>query len=193
MQKQTSTQDVVVAVQRAQAMEERREHLRTKQRQARKRAALTAYMVTLYTEHHLTMEEIGRIVGISKTAVMKRLRKVGITRQQGERVVRPCAYCGVEVNRPRSQGLRKDNLFCCTEHYYASRENPQYQQWRQGGRLARAIVSQHYLLSPIEVVHHVDGNQRNNDLMNLEVYASNADHLAKHHGRQIDPVWKGTR
>jgi len=59
-----------------------------------------------------------------------------------------------------------------------------------GIRLARAVVAQHYPLTREQVVHHVDGNQRNNDLVNLEVYASQADHMAVHHGQAVEPVWR---
>ena len=32
-------------------------------------------------------------------------------------------------------------------------------------------------LSPKEVVHHIDGNKKNNDISNLVLYASNGEHL----------------
>lgn len=151
----------------------------------------TQDLVVWYTVHHLTLREIGRLVGMSATAVMKRLRKVGIVGRDGQRIIRPCGYCGIDVNRPRSQGLRKDQVYCCVEHYYASLENPEYQQWRHGGRLARAIVAQHYPLQREQVVHHKDGNQKNNDLANLAVYADQQSHLAVHRGRNVQPVWDG--
>ena len=158
-----------------------------------RKRVLTQDLVVLYTVKHLTMEEIGRLVGMTRQGVMKRLHKAGITRQDGESVMCVCAYCGKETIKLRSYVRGTAQSYCCAEHYYASRENPDYHQWRQGGRLARAIVAQHYLLTRDEVVHHIDGNQRHNDLNNLEVYASQADHLAVHHGRQIEPVWSGRR
>lgn len=36
-----------------------------------------------------------------------------------------------------------------------------------------------------EVVHHVDGNTRNNDVSNLKVFKSNGDHMKDHHGRSL--------
>jgi hypothetical protein len=38
-------------------------------------------------------------------------------------------------------------------------------------------------LNPGEVVHHIDGNRQNNDLSNIEVWPSNADHLRQHSQR----------
>lgn len=39
-----------------------------------------------------------------------------------------------------------------------------------------------YLL-PVEVVHHIDGNPRNNSIENLELFASKSDHLRLRHGK----------
>ena len=47
----------------------------------------------------------------------------------------------------------------------------------------RLVMEQHlgrYLL-PTEVVHHIDGNPRNNDISNLRLYASQAEHIAQEH------------
>jgi hypothetical protein len=43
----------------------------------------------------------------------------------------------------------------------------------------RLVVEAHLgrYLEPTEVVHHIDGNPANNDITNLEVFASNAEHL----------------
>lgn len=151
----------------------------------------TAEMVRWYTEQHLTMREIGRLSRVSATAVMKRLHKAGITRQDGERVTKPCAWCGAKVTRTRSHALRRDRVYCGTEHYYADLENPGFQIWRHGGRQARAAVASHFPLTREQVVHHKNGNQRDNAITNLEVYASQADHMAMHRGREIAPVWDG--
>ena len=36
-------------------------------------------------------------------------------------------------------------------------------------------------LQPGEVVHHIDGNDMNNDLSNLMLFSSHGEHLAYHH------------
>ena len=151
----------------------------------------TEALIPLYIEAHLTVRAIGALVGMSGQGVSKRLHKAGITRDQGERVARPCSYCGVVLSRPRSRSLGLDKVYCCAGHYYAARANPDFFESRQGSRLARAIVSQHYPLTSDEVVHHKNGDQRHNDLANLVVYASQSDHMAMHHGKRIEPVWDG--
>lgn len=47
----------------------------------------------------------------------------------------------------------------------------------------RLVMEQHlgrYLL-PTEVIHHIDGNPRNNDISNLRLYASQSEHIATEH------------
>lgn len=165
--------------------------IRTPRNMDRRKDIDTLEIVKLYTEAHLTVRAIGRLVGMSGAGVNKRLHRAGITSGQGERVERLCAYCGVKISRPRSRALSHPKVFCCANHYYADRANPNFHEWRQGSRLARALVAQHYPLSPVEIVHHLDGNQRHNDLANLAVYATQSDHIAVHHGRKIEPTWRG--
>jgi hypothetical protein len=38
-------------------------------------------------------------------------------------------------------------------------------------------------LLPTEVVHHIDGNPRNNAIENLELFASMSDHIRLRHGK----------
>lgn len=155
----------------------------------------TLDLVAMFTVQHLTLREIGRVVGMSAAGVSKRLRFAGIASLQGTWITRPCGYCGEPVSKPRSRGKRAEALYCGTECYYAARSNPAFVEWRQGSRLARAIVSQHFSLARGHVVHHLDGDQRHNDLANLVVYASQADHMAVHHakhaGKAIEPIWRG--
>lgn len=60
------------------------------------------------------------------------------------------------------------------------------------GRHTHRVVAEQMLgrpLRPGEIVHHVDGDKRNNDPSNLVVFASQAEHaryhaMLKHHGVQ---------
>lgn len=60
------------------------------------------------------------------------------------------------------------------------------------GRHTHRIVAEKKLgrpLRPGEVVHHIDGDKRNNDPENLIVFKSQADHIRWH--KENDPVFGG--
>ena len=151
----------------------------------------TALLGRLYTKDHLTLRQIAAKVGMSATAVHARLTRIGVTAREGEWITRRCAYCGEPVQRPRSRSRGKLRVFCNDEHYYALLAASGFVEWRHGSRLARAVVAQHFALQPEHVVHHKDDDQRHNDLANLAVYASNADHMAHHRGRKVAVIWDG--
>ncbi len=154
----------------------------------------TQDIVVLYTVQHLTTAEIGRVIGMSRMSVCKRLKNAGVTSDQGEWVKTTCSYCEKDVKNTRKRWKRNQNSYCNAECYYASIENPEYTPWRHGGRLARAIVSQYFHLQKDHVVHHKDSNQKNNALDNLAVYETQSDHLkAQHHNNQsVQPIWEGS-
>ena len=56
------------------------------------------------------------------------------------------------------------------------------------GRHTHRIVAEQILgrpLKPGEVVHHIDGNKRNNDPSNLQVLASQAEHARLHFTKKV--------
>ena len=149
-------------------------------------------VVVWYTREHLTMQQIGVLIGRTRARVCQILKREGIVASQGTWVDRVCAYCGVAMKVRRVLARRNVESFCHAEHFYASRENPTYHPWRQGQRLARAVVSQYFTLLPGHIVHHKDGDNRNNDRSNLAVYASHGDHITHHHGKKtVAPIWDG--
>lgn len=153
----------------------------------------TQAIVVQYTEMHLTCEEIGRIHGVSKAHISHILRFAGVTRMQGEYADVTCDYCGASFSVPRSLWRkRRSHRFCSKEHYFASLENPNYNPSKQGTRLARAIVSQHFDLQREHIVHHWDSDQANNDISNLAVFRSQSEHMAWHRGNKASlPIWNG--
>ena len=109
------------------------------------------------TQQHLTLREIGTLVGLSHSGVQFRLRHAGIKSSDGERAMVYCNYCNKEMNRTR--GRIKSNLkhYCCQDHYYAnlSMDN-KYIPWRHGSNIARSIVAIHFQLEKDHIVHHKD-------------------------------------
>ena len=103
-----------------------------------------------------------------------------------------CGHCGILLGLYcKSWGL-EGKRYCNQACYMASLYNPGYKPWRQGQRLARAIVSQYFVLPEGAIVHHKDGDNRNNDRANLAVYAGNGDHVRAHRTRKsVLPLWDG--
>ena len=138
----------------------------------------TAEVVTLYTVAHQTMQQIANRYGVTRQAVLHHLRKAGVKAERGTRVQVNCAYCGSGLNLVRCKWRRSKRHFCNEHCYYASRENPAYNEWRTGQQQARA--------------HHKDGDNSNNALTNLAVFASQSDHMKHHHGiSKVTPLWDG--
>lgn len=152
----------------------------------------TQDLVAWYIDGHFTLRQIAKLSGISPPAVHKRLARAGITREQGTWVTVKCDMCGKDFRKHRAYWRRSIEHYCNRECQAASMESPGYKPWRQGQRLARAIVAQYRRLEPGEIVHHKDGDDRNNDRSNLAVYASNSDHIKAHHGKsRVEPIWDG--
>jgi len=145
----------------------------------------------LFTVEHLTYRQIAAQIGMSPTMVGKRLRRVGVSASQGEHVKLCCAHCGIEIDRHRSRVRKASKLFCNKECYFATRENPAFVKWRDGGRVARAVVARYFELEPDHVVHHHDGNPGNNEPRNLAVLAR--EHSKYHHRAAGSILWDGRK
>lgn len=158
-----------------------------------RRKVETQDVVVRYTKLHQTMEEIGQHYGVTRQAIQKRLRKAGISSEQGERVQVECSICGKGFSLQRKRWHRTERYHCSTDCYLIRRSSPDYIPWRQGARLARIIVRQYFELQPEHIVHHEDKSQRNNKLDNLRVFANQSDHLKYHHGKDIKPIWDGRK
>jgi hypothetical protein len=153
-------------------------------------------IVGLATIQHLPPSQIAPIAGISRQAVWKILRKQGVNTSKGPegftRVRYLCDFCGKPSEMTRARWRNTQKHYCSAACYYADLENPGYHPWRHGQRLARAIVSQYFHLEDGNVVHHKDGDSRNNDRSNLAVFQSQSDHIKHHRGQAVNPVWDGS-
>ena len=148
-------------------------------------------IVYLFTIEHLTYRQIAARYGMSHAAVGKRLKRAGVSADQGEHVQVKCARCGEPLDRTRARVRKALRMYCSKECYFATRENPAFIEWRHGGHIARALVAKHFALEREHIVHHKNTNQRDNALGNLQVFASQSDHSAHHHGRSRRALWDG--
>lgn len=153
----------------------------------------TSDLVDLYTVKHLTLRQIAKLTGMSHTSVMGRLTTAGVATKQGTWVNGHCDFCGAKIRKTRARWRNSQRHFCNSACYYATIENPNFIEWRHGQRLARAIVSQHFKISEDAVVHHKDGNDRNNNLNNLQVLDSQSSHTKFHRtGKLTGLLWDGS-
>lgn len=151
-----------------------------------------ARVVHAYTVQHLTGQQIGAIEGISRSAVHHILRKAGVNRSDGTWVDAVCYHCQKPFKAPRARWRKARHVFCSNACYFAKRRNPAYRPHRQGQRIARVSVrAAGFPLLKSHVVHHFDGDNKNNAINNLAVFASQRDHLRFHHHGQPDPIWDG--
>ena len=117
-----------------------------------------------------------------------------------------CDYCGRSVKAPPSQYARSEHHFCspvCRNRYNNPDKNKRLMtdavrsKLRAGrlgtgggrsyektyGRHTHRIVAEQILGRPLrkgEVVHHLDGDKRNNAPENLMIFSSQREHAAWH-------------
>ncbi len=152
----------------------------------------TQDIVDRLVNKHQRVDELAQELGVTRQAIWRRLKREGIDISDRYWFVTDCGFCGKQFRKRRKLFVIGSKSYCSINCYAAVRENPKYNQWRQGQRIARAIVSQHIKLEDDWVIDHRDGNNHNNNLDNLRIYASQSDHMKMHHGRsEVEPVWDG--
>jgi hypothetical protein len=134
----------------------------------------------------LTTRAVAAAHGCTHGYVSQALKAAGVVTHRRRVFTRRCAQCRKQTRQER---------FCSRGCYYAAIHNPQYVQWRQGQRRARAaVLTAGFPLEASQVVHHVDGNNRNNQVGNLWVFATKGHHMSFHRlGREMmerRAVWK---
>ncbi len=102
-----------------------------------------------------------------------------------------CSSCGIIFSRDEFQLNRTNTHFCSHACYYKFLRRNQYKESRYGMTLARKEVSKHFTLTGKNVVHHLDGNNHNNDITNLVVFKSQREHVRFHRGFDEKPIWRG--
>jgi len=157
---------------------------------------ITAYKVDL-----VTVKELAKRYGVTRQGIYKALKRNNIDTSDNAngKIVVSCTCCGASVRKNRSHIRKRKHIFCNMECYYAYIEGLQqgeYNQSRQGQRVARAVISQYFTLKPGNIVHHEDRNNKNNHPSNLKVFANQGDHIRYHRwakdGIEIKPLWDGS-
>lgn len=148
--------------------------------------------VKLWVNEHYSANMIAKRMGFSRAGVVKCLNHNGIDTAKANRVQVQCSQCGTPIKMTKTRARAVGKPYCSTECYHAAIHNASYAPWKQGQRIARSMVEAEIPLMPGNVVHHEDGDNHNNNLDNLMVFASQAEHMRYHRtGGRADPVYIG--
>ena len=160
---------------------------------------LTEDSVRMYEEDFFSLEMIGDLYGVSRQAVKKYLNNRGVDTSK-RKFVLVCSECGIEFERHRAYIRNTYNPVCSVGCYHKRIHNPDYNQNRQGQRIARKtademLIQEGKRLGEKNVVHHENGDTSDNRPENLKVFENQSDHMKYHRGdkTKVDPVWSGVR
>jgi hypothetical protein len=160
-----------------------------------KHPARTEFIVELYCKRGFTMAQVAKKVGMSPMGVWRRLKKAGV---EDSRVEVECGWCGILFKKGRATWRKSTYHFCCvpccTEWTRVERGNG-FKENKESCKRARKLVKEWFDLKGGQdgnIVHHVDGNEGNNELSNLWVFENHADHHRFHLDGGAEPIWKGS-
>ena len=148
----------------------------------------------LYLHKHLTMEEIGKIYGVSRMRISQLAKRYSIDTTKAGMFENTCDKCGKRYIVHRKRYREQATHYCSIACYLSDRKNENYHPHRNGQREARRIMAKHIgrPLTTDEIVHHIDGNCSNNSIDNLVLFPSHSAHLKWHHslrinGKEVNP------
>ena len=144
----------------------------------------------MWGEGKATQQQLASMFGVAQSLIHEVVKRSGMTRTNEPAEDRTCAQCGASVRITAHRRLTR-KTFCSKACYWAHLHNPAYQRSVWGTKLARQNVRKHFNLSEFNVVHHVDSNDNNNAIVNLWVFARQADHMSYHRGGDAMPIWRG--
>lgn len=127
-----------------------------------------AELARLYQEEGLSTAQIGRLFDVDGTVIRYHMKRRGIP-------LRASGSCPGKLNRAWKGGRIEDKSGYILVH------QPGHPDANSGGyvREHRLVMEQKLgrRLDPKEVVHHRDGDKKNNSPENLEMYGENSEHL----------------
>jgi transposase-like protein len=167
-------------------MKERRRNLTDEEKE---------WAIEEYQNRFGRMNDIAAALEVSRVAIHKMLKKAGVDTSKRQRIERICPVCEKPVKVRRGRARRFRDSYCDSECYFAYLETlgEDYKPSSYHCREARKIILQYFDLQPEHRGHHEDKNDKNNDLKNLRVFASQGDHVRYHRGFKVIPIWDGRK
>lgn len=125
----------------------------------------------MYLHDHMTMAEIGKVLGCSRQNVHQHIMRLGISTENAESFMAKCDQCGREYRVNRRRFLSQEHHFCRKACYTDFQHTDAWRREREGRHVGRIVLEQHLgrRLRDGERVRHKDGNPQNNAVANLGI------------------------
>lgn len=152
-------------------------------------------IIDLFENKLHSLQMVATKFNCSRQYIKRLLNAQGIsTSKERSRVKCQCVNCGKEFSKTRARKRNQTgwNDYCSKPCYYKSIEGFGSQDnrvLRNNARLKMAIQIIGCLKLPAgSIVHHIDGNQANNNASNLILFVSQAAHLRFHRFCPVEPT-----
>lgn len=149
----------------------------------------------LFLNQLFSLEMVAQQFKVSRMSIKKLLNSVGVkTSYDATRPQCECAVCGKPFTKTRSRKRNQTgwNDYCSRQCYYKAIEGfgfPDNRVSRREARLKMAIqIIASLKLPEGSIIHHIDGNQANNDARNIILFASQSAHLRFHRHCPVEPT-----
>jgi hypothetical protein len=159
-----------------------------------KKAGIEDKIKELWVEGY-SADKIAEMTGgvVWGRSILRYLQRQGIDTSKTKRNV-ICKNCGKEFEKTRACFRKSRFHFCSMPCYWEHLKNPDYNRSVYGMRMARKKIREMgYLFDPENVVHHIDGDNDNNELSNLMVFKNQGDHNRWHRNGSeksgVIPLW----
>jgi hypothetical protein len=152
-------------------------------------------IIVEYRDNHARMSDLSRVYGMTRQGIYKLLHAHGIDTGKGQRIKVPCQVCGAVMLKHRSRARMKQHFFCSDECLWAWKKvktesyRPDNYHSRMGVKIVTALFPE--FNHAIHSLHYIDGDREHNNKKNLEVYATEKEHLRRHLKEEIEPIWRG--
>jgi len=146
-------------------------------------------LIKLYTDQELTLRQIAKKYKVSYQTIHQRLQRLGISRNT-KKILTSCAFCATPIEVFVSRASKQEKHYCNKDCFAAGLEKTPYKAWKREQRVTRTVVNKYFKLSDDHVVDYLDGNNKNNDINNLAVYASEEDRIKAKQGQKVKVIWK---